>query len=153
MTLGGGDSLSGDGSVVGDVINGGRIRPGRSPGVLTVEGGYTQTAAGVLEIEIAGPQADQRDALIVTGLAELDGVLEVKLDGYMPALGETFSILTCDGRHGAFDSLMIEGAPAGFGFDVAYGETAVVITAVPEPATLALLVLGGLGMIFRRRAG
>ena len=99
-------SLSGSGRVVGDVVNEGRVRPGGSPGIITVDGGYEQGDDGVLRIELAGtdnsdtdhPQFDQ---LIVTGGVSLGGRLEGVLDGgFVPAYGDTFEVITFASRGG-----------------------------------------------------
>ncbi len=48
------ETLQRKGTVVGDVINqNGTVAPGASPGQLTINGDYTQTATGSLNIELA----------------------------------------------------------------------------------------------------
>ena len=62
-----GGSLSGQGKIVADVTNAGLILPGGDfTGILTIQGNYTQKAAGMLDITIGGPQVDlQYDQLQV----------------------------------------------------------------------------------------
>ena len=95
VTLNGG-TLSGNGSVGADVINGATIQPGTSPGAITIAGDYTQLSAGTLDIELLGTTpATQYDQLNVTGTAALDGTLDVTLiGGYIPSGGETHDVLT-----------------------------------------------------------
>src|SRR5205085_755492 len=50
-----GGVLGGVGTVKGNVTNAGRVAPGSPVGTLTVNGNFTQTAAGELDIEIGGP--------------------------------------------------------------------------------------------------
>ncbi len=50
-----GGALQGTGTVSANVSNAGQVNPGTSPGLLTVNGTYTQTSAGALNIEIGGP--------------------------------------------------------------------------------------------------
>jgi hypothetical protein len=92
-----GGALSGDGVIGGDLNNAGIVSPGNSPGTgtLLVSGNYTQTAGGVLEIEIGGLIAgDQYDVLRIFGNASLDGTLDVALiDGFDPTAGDFFDIL------------------------------------------------------------
>lgn len=73
--------------VGGDVNNGGgTISPENSPGVMEIEGEFTQGEDGSLLIELGGTTAgDEHDVLRVDGEASLDGTLEVSLvDGYVP---------------------------------------------------------------------
>ena len=59
-------------------LNNGAVSPGSSPGILTINGNYTQTATGVLNIELAGPTpGTQYDQLIVSGTATLAGSLNL----------------------------------------------------------------------------
>ncbi len=51
MRLGAGSTLYGTGTVAGNVVNGSSVRPGTSPGTLTIEGDYTQEH-GTLYVEI-----------------------------------------------------------------------------------------------------
>ncbi|MCW2572360.1 MAG: Sortase, partial [Frankiales bacterium] len=54
---------------------GGQVRPGSSPGTLTVTGNYTQGAAGALDIPVDGLGAGQFSVLSVGVNATLDGTL------------------------------------------------------------------------------
>ena len=83
--------LRGGGQVSGNVTNtSGTVRPGASPGTLTVTGSYTQGAAGVLEIDIDGSGHDQ---LAVGGAATLDGTLAaVPATGFDPAPAAAFPV-------------------------------------------------------------
>ncbi|MEK6701828.1 MAG: hypothetical protein AABZ53_06165, partial [Planctomycetota bacterium] len=83
--------LSGDGTINGDVINFGSLRPGNSPGRLTINGSYEQVgvlpdlgaSSGQLVSEIAGtPASGNYDKLTINGTANLGGLLQVKLIGH-----------------------------------------------------------------------
>src|SRR5690606_26700644 len=65
--------LRGSGIIAGNLVNHGTLKPGNSPGTLTVLGNYTQT--GTLELEIASTK--EYDRLIVGGHAGLGGTLAV----------------------------------------------------------------------------
>ena len=62
-------TLGGSGIVHGGVNNlGGTVAPGNSPGILTVDGNYTQDAGGTLALEIGGLMpGEQHDKLVVNG--------------------------------------------------------------------------------------
>jgi len=132
--------------------------PAGGTGTMTINGNYDQQG-GALEIEIAS--AVMNDVLVVNGQVDLAGDLTV-LFGYEPAEMDRWTILTNDGTDdsGTFDGLS-EGAVfyvptsarplritylGGDGNDI-------VLTTVPEPATMALLGLAaaGLGGYVRRR--
>ena len=66
-----GGTLAGDGLVVGNVINSGTVSPGFGLGRLTIDGHYTQTAAGVLAIELGGAATNLHDRLQITNTSRL----------------------------------------------------------------------------------
>lgn len=69
-------TLRGAGTIAGPVENsGGVLKPGDSPGTLTLTGSYKQDSGGRLEIEIAGTGAGQFDTLAVGGVATISGSL------------------------------------------------------------------------------
>jgi autotransporter-associated beta strand protein len=90
-----------------NVINSGRIAPGFSPGIIRIDGDYSQENSGVLEIEVGGlTPGTQHDQLQVTGSASLDGRLEVPLiDGFVPVAGNEIQFLIAQERNGVFDSI------------------------------------------------
>jgi hypothetical protein len=107
-----GGTLSGTGTVNGNLINGGQINPGGIgvAGILTINGNYTQTATGVLNIDIGGTAAGSGyDQLVISGSATLAGTLNVNLiNGFTPTTGATFPILTCGAsRTGTFGTVSL----------------------------------------------
>ena len=93
--------ICGTSNSVVNVINAALIVPGDPLGTLTILGNYTQTATGVLVIQIAG--SNQYGRLVIAGRATLDGTLVVSLlDNYVPAVGTTFQILTFAEYTGGF---------------------------------------------------
>ena len=60
----------------------------------TITGNFTQTSAGMLDLELAGDAAGQYGSLSVTSLATLDGGLAIDLtNGFTLATGDSFDIL------------------------------------------------------------
>jgi T5SS/PEP-CTERM-associated repeat protein len=117
-------------SAAGGVRNAGVVAPGNSPGALTITGDYTQLAGGTLEIELASPSS--YDQLLVSGATTLGGTLAVSLlDGYMPSVGESFSILTSNGLNGTFSTLTFPSISNHLAFDVAYNSAGVTLSIVP----------------------
>lgn len=96
-----------------DIQNGGTLAPGNSPGTLYT-GNLTQTATGVIEIEVAGTGANEYDVLAVQGTAALGGTLRViVLPGAAISDGAVIDILTSGGISGGFETVEIGTNPSG----------------------------------------
>jgi hypothetical protein len=94
LTVGAGYSFTAQGTF----LNAGTLEIG---GTMSVQGDYTQTAGAALDIDIAGPAV--YGTLTVSGTATLAGTLNVALvNGFTPAPGESFTILTFGARSGDF---------------------------------------------------
>lgn len=119
LILESGDSLVGSGTLASNLVNGGTVSPGASPGIITVDGDYTQTVEGGLEIQLGGTEAGtEYDMLDVSGSAALDGVLNVTLaNDFIPQPGDSFIILTYGSGTGAFSAVNL---PEGYdwGYDI-----------------------------------
>jgi len=98
--------ITGTGTINGNLVNAGTVSPGQSPGTLTINGSYTQTAAGAYQAEIASPSS--YDRINVSGTASLNGTLAPSLlGGYRPHGNQVFSIITAtDGLTGSFSSIV-----------------------------------------------
>ena len=146
-------TLDGTGTIVGTVINSGSVNPGSSPGTLTVNGTYNQSAGGALNIEIAS--LSSFDQLFVLGQAFLDGTLNVSLlGGYLPSVGDSFQFMQFSSLTGAFANLNGLNIGGGLFFSqvvTASGISLVVGSEVPEPGTWLLLGLGLAAIAARRR--
>jgi hypothetical protein len=83
------------------MTNADRVQVGgnSAAGYLLVFGNYTQTATGILEIELGGlVPGGNHDVFIVAGPASLAGTLTVGLHGtYRPNVGDAFNFLYATG--------------------------------------------------------
>ncbi|MBZ0269642.1 cadherin-like domain-containing protein, partial [bacterium] len=116
--------------------NAGLTVPGFSPGTLSITGNDPRAASSALQVEIGGRTAGTgHDQLAVSGAATIDGSLNVSLiDGFEPALGDSFLIVTAGTRSGAFASTSGLPLPNGLQFEVEYRPDAVWLRAGPPPA-------------------
>jgi hypothetical protein len=104
-----GGSLFGGGAVNYSLVDKAIVSPGDSnkTGILNVQQTYTQNSAGALNISIGGTTAGtQFDQLKVTKAATLGGTLNISLvNGFVPAIGATFNILTGSAVSGNFTTI------------------------------------------------
>ncbi|MBV8516276.1 MAG: DUF11 domain-containing protein [Acidobacteria bacterium] len=141
-----GGSLTGSGTIDGDVDNGGDVAPGDtgSTGTINVTGSYTQQSGGTLTTKLAS--AASYDVLAVSGSATLDGTHDVTLiGGYEPANAQTFTVLTFASRSGDFATRNYPTYASGHGSITSnYTPTSLVLTAVvtPSSADLAMSMSG-----------
>lgn len=123
VTVASGATLGGGGTITANVSSDGGVAPGGSAGVLSIDGTYAQNSGAALRIELGGtggPGVDS-DMLAITGSATLDGTLQVTLiNGYTPALGDFFSLLTANGLSGGFATTNLPALAPGLAWDVQY---------------------------------
>jgi autotransporter-associated beta strand protein len=169
-TVNNGGTLAGTGTTGAvNVLSGGTIAPGNSPGLLTT-GALSLNSGGTLSMEINGTSA--YDQLAVNGTVTLgDGTLTLS-GSYLttPAVtGDLFFLILNDGTDaisGTFAGIADGGhvfAGNGQDFIVTYfadsgssaftGGNDVALMAVPEPGSAVFLLggLGALGALRRRR--
>jgi hypothetical protein len=114
----------------GGVDNHGLVSPGMSSGSLNFDF-YTQYGDGELLIEL--DSLTSYDQLLVSADVALAGTLTVSLlDGFVPSLGQSFTILTADDVVGTFTTETLPSLPNPYiAFDVIYNPQSVVLTVVP----------------------
>jgi len=148
------DGLMGDGnfSGSGDVEVLGTFGPGNSPGEVGFGGDLDLAGLSDLIMEIAGlQQGVEYDFVDVGGQLTAGGTLTIELlDGFVPRPGDAFQLFDFASFDGQFIDIILPDLTGGSQWDTSALETSGLVTVVPEPATLALLGLGGL-VIFRRR--
>lgn len=125
-----GGIIAGVGTITGNMNNRGFMAPGLSAGLLDVDGNYTENAPGGMNIELGGLTAGtEYDRLGVTGTAALSGTLNVTLiDGFVPADGDSFTILNAPTVSGTFATVNTPVLPGGEPWRVTYNPTSVVLT-------------------------
>ena len=128
-----GGSLHSGGTINANVTNSGNISPGSSPGILTINGNYTQGASGTLNMEIGGtiPGPSGHDQLVVTGMATLGGTLNASLiNGFIPAPADSFTLIQAGSVTGAFATTNL---PSGTLLAPSYLVSSFVVSTPPSP--------------------
>lgn len=133
--------VSGAGVFGGDVVVSGTLRPGNSPACVPFENLILAPSA-TLVIEIGGTNpCAEYDRLEASGSVSIDGGLTVQLiDGFVPALGDSFVFVTAPSLSGAFQfiRLSLPTLPAGRAWSL--GVT-------PTEAKLTVVAASGCGLL------
>lgn len=157
LTLGAGQSVTGSGTVVGTLTlgDGASAGPGFSPGLLTVQGDTVLHDGSMLVLEIAsaGTAGTDYDQLLVTGDLSVEGgtLAVVASQSYTASNGDAFNLLNFNSAQGGFDALILPELGDRLSWDTSDLLTSGVVRVVPEPATAALVVVGGFALLDRRR--
>jgi len=131
-----GGLLEGTGQLNGSLmVNGGVVKPGDSPGEVTVNGSYTTTSSGELLIQIAA--LNSFDILNVNGQVNLAGTVSFDaMDGFVAAAGESFLFLDYNSLNGSFNTVDLSE------LNLAPGLTAQVLYGVGNGDQAELLING-----------
>ena len=132
-------TLLGQGTVAAVVTSNAAITVGDStskPGVLSSTGTYTQSGTGILNVSIGGKQVgSQYSQLAVSNGSDLNGTLNIKLiNGYVPSIGDEFTILTSSALTGQFATVKGGNINSSEHFQVNYGSTSVTLQVVSGEA-------------------
>ena len=93
-------------------------------GLITINGNFTNLAAGIIAIDIGGTSTSQFGRINITGSATLAGTLQVSyVNGFLPSLSQRFSILTFASRTGTFGTILGNDAGNGIRLDTDYQTT------------------------------
>ncbi len=113
------------------LINNGTLAPGLQLGSITAQT-YLQTSTGALDIQLRGVTADpEHDRLVVTGNTSINGKLDVSLlSGFVPAAGNSFTLLTAGSITGNFSTIELPQLTAGLVWRVNQTSTAFTLSVV-----------------------
>ena len=130
---------------------GGQGRLEVNPGAeARVQEELTVFPSGTIAIGLNGSSAGEYGKVIADEIATFDGTLEIHVAaGAALTRGESMDIITYSQTATTFNNVQIFGAAPG-SFEWAYGEKALELTYVPEPATLFLMA-GGLALLPKRK--
>ena len=148
VTVSSGGTLGGTGAIGGavNVLTGGTLAPGASVGTLTLGGALT--LAGNALFEIDGMNPGDYDRVIVGTALTYGGTLTIKTASMMGPFD--LDLFDFTSKTGTFTSISDQSGNYAPGqLSMAYDTG--VLTGIPEPATMALLAFGGLGLILGRK--
>ena len=168
LTVNSGGTLGGAGTIGGNTLiqSGGTLAPGNSPGVLTILGDLTLEGAVVMELNGLG-RGTEYDGINVGGMLTYGGTLTLNF-GTAFSTGGSFNLFDFTNSSGNFESISLTGQYVGSltrsgntwtgtisGQDFAFYEETGNLNVVPEPTTVSLLIVAGLGLaghVLRRRS-
>ncbi|MGH8048958.1 MAG: beta strand repeat-containing protein [Chthoniobacterales bacterium] len=135
--------LGGNGTIAGLATINGTLAPGFSAvGLLTFTGDLTLNTGSTTAIEINGLAAAFFDRISIGSTLAYGGTLSLTFNGFTPQAGDTFQIFKdFSAQSGTFTAIGFSAPDLAANFDYASGTLSFV--AIPEPSTVALLVLAG----------
>jgi autotransporter-associated beta strand protein len=151
-----GQTLMGDGTIVGNVVANGNISPGNNAfGILHFGGALTLTGTADFEVGSAGPAILSDLAVVGTNLV-YGGTLSVLATGQPLQMGEVFNLFDANTFSGAFSTFLLPPLDPGLFWNTSMLPVDGTISVVPEPNSCVAaawglaLMLGG--QTRRRRA-
>ncbi|MCE5278311.1 MAG: PEP-CTERM sorting domain-containing protein [Planctomycetaceae bacterium] len=148
--------ISGNGSLVNTTVYG-NISVGHSPGEMTLDGA-TLSGSSVLTMEIGGAESGLYDQVILPGSLNLQSGATLEIawyNGFEAVAGQSFQLFDINGGaiNGTFALVTPGFSNPDLTWDLShlYTSGTITVTGIPEPATMALLAVGGLLILARRR--
>ncbi len=114
-TIGAGQTVVGDGRLVGNINIEGILDPGGATRTFTADN-LTLASSAEMIVDLGGPSIGEYDRVVLSGadVMNIAGTLTINVDpGYGPAFGETWDIISGGSTTGTFDEVITASAPLG----------------------------------------
>ncbi|MEP0266150.1 BspA family leucine-rich repeat surface protein [Dokdonia sp.] len=118
-------------SHTGDQSNAGILAPGPDTKRYYFDNDYAHESTARMDIQIEAftVSGTGNDQVIITENAQLAGTLNVSLlSGFVPQMGDTFTILNAGSISGTFDTTTFPTLPPGLAWEINYAPTAITLT-------------------------
>ncbi len=152
VTVNSGGVLAGTGTLSSVTVNnGGQLAPGDAPGVMTISGSLSLASSATMDFELDTPSTSDAVSMpsgqLVLANQQFSNFSFTPVPGFGPG---TYTLINAAAITGPFvqSSGTVDGLPATLSEQ---GNNALVLTVVPEPSTLALLIAAGGGLAAFRR--
>ena len=146
VTVNGG-SVTGAGTIQGNVINNALFDPGTGTGggTIAITGNDSQTSMGVLDIGLGGTAAGQFGQLAVGGSATLNGTLSIiLLDNFVPTDTDLFQAVTYAMHSGTFPTINGTSLPNNQTLTTNYTSSNLTLGVTADVTSQVNIALGGL---------
>lgn len=109
--------------------------------MMSFGGDFVLGTASTTLLELGDTEADEYDRLVVAGILEVSGQLEIQLlDGFTPMIDNGFQIFDAMELLGTFPSMVLPDLLDNLSWDSSRIYTSGTLSVIPEPAPLPLLV-------------
>lgn len=132
-------------SVLGDLNIEGVFAAATTKGSVSVEGDLVISEQGMLELS-------SHAKMTISGATTLGGMLRIDIDeGQTFSFGDELQLFDFqNGVSGSFDSIEFFSNTGSLEWDFSELSLTGAVSVIPEPATLSMIILGGLLLVFRR---
>ncbi len=139
--------VDGAGTTTGNIEYAGGYSFGNSPAAVPVDN-VLLDPSNTLILDVGGSTPGSGyDRLDISGLATLDGTLDVDLmDGFTPSAGQSFNLFAGP-TSGRFSQVNLPALANGLSWNTDNLYTTGAVTVVPEPSAFVLLVIGAVTLL------
>lgn len=135
-------AITGIGTITNNFINDGVIDPGNSPGCLTFSNDFTNSALGIIDIQIGGiTPCTEHDQIVSLGNVDLLGALNVFLvNDFAPAKDDQFVLINGSITSNEFTATNL---PEGITWELIYNTNNVTLKALSDPLAVTFISFTG----------